>query len=185
MRVTAGNATAPLADILGPKLEVLIVAINPPPTAAALGLHFATPTNGFWRLLHQSGLTPRLFAPAEALRLLDVKLGLVSLVARPTRLASELSAAERREGAEGLREVVRRYRPRIVAPLGVTLIPALLPEEPNPGPGLRVCPFERTTVFVLPNLSGRNRAYPGIVGKLPWYRALADLVGASQFSRNG
>jgi len=29
-------------------------------------------------------------------------------------------------------------------------------------------------VFVLPNPSGRNRAYPGFAAKLRWYRELAE-----------
>jgi TDG/mug DNA glycosylase family protein len=29
-------------------------------------------------------------------------------------------------------------------------------------------------VFVLPNPSGRNRAYPGFAAKLHWYRELAE-----------
>lgn len=159
---------------------MLFVAINPAPLSAEQGLHFATASNGFWPLLAQSKLTPHLFTPAEAPHLLDAKLGLVSLVARPTRMASELSAQERRQGAEALRAVVRRYQPRILAPLGLTLIPALLPDEPNPGPGLRDHRFEQTPVFVLPNPSGRNRAYPGVVGKLPWYRALAELIAVKR-----
>jgi len=32
-------------------------------------------------------------------------------------------------------------------------------------------------VFVLPNPSGRNRAYPAFARKLIWYRALADTLG--------
>jgi G:T/U-mismatch repair DNA glycosylase len=56
-----------LQDILAPELRILLVAINPAPPSANSGQHFATPTNAFWRLLHASRLTTRLYAPSEAL----------------------------------------------------------------------------------------------------------------------
>ena len=171
-----GPPASPLRDLVASDLKVLLVAINPAPPSASLGQHFATPSNGFWKLLYASGLTPRLFTPGEAPLLLGLGIGLVSLVQRPTRMASELSLRERRDGAAALIEVVRKTRPRLVAPLGLTLLPVLLPDEEAPGPGMRSGFFSGAPVFVLPNPSGRNRSYPGIAGKLPWYRALADVL---------
>ena len=162
---------AQLEDIVAPDLRVLFVAINPAPKSAEVGQHFATPTNSFWRLLHESGLTTRRYAPAEAARLPEEGLGLVSLVGRPTRLASELRASELRAGAVALTVEVERWRPRLVALLGLTLLPFVLPNA-EPGPGEKRARLAGSRVFVVPNPSGRNRAYPGFVGKLPWYRAL-------------
>jgi TDG/mug DNA glycosylase family protein len=33
-----------------------------------------------------------------------------------------------------------------------------------------------TPVYVLPNPSGRNRAFPGFEKKLVWYRGLAEVL---------
>jgi double-stranded uracil-DNA glycosylase len=162
-----------LEDIIAAELRVLLVAINPPPSAADGGQPFATPTNAFWRLLHVSGLTRRLYLPSEAPLLLEDGIGLVSLVERATKIASELRPEELRIGARRLAGTVERWRPRRVALLGLTLLPFVLPDAEEPGPGPKCATFAGVPVFVLPNPSGRNRSYPGFAGKLPWYRELA------------
>ena len=161
-------------DIIAADLRVLFVAINPPPSAANGRAPFATPSNGFWPLLHAAGLTPRLFLPSESGRLLDERLGLVSMVQRSTAAASELRAKELRAGAKRLAAIVEQWHPRTIALLGVTLLPFVLPEHDEPGPGLKRPAFHGARVFVLPNPSGRNLAFPGVAGKLPWYRELAS-----------
>lgn len=164
-----------IGDIIADDLRVLFVAINPPPSNADGKTPFASPTNKFWPLLHAAGLTARLFVPSEAALLLDEGLGLVSMVQRATVEASELRAKELRAGAKRLAAVVDRWRPRNIALLGVTLLPFVLPEHDEPGPGLKSARFHGARVFVLPNPSGRNLSFPGVAGKLPWYRALATI----------
>jgi double-stranded uracil-DNA glycosylase len=165
-----------MTDILASDLRVLFVAINPSASAANGRAPFATPSNGFWTLLHASGLTPRLFLPSQASHLLDEGLGLVSMVRRSTIAASELRATELRAGAKRLGSIVERWQPRTIALLGVTLLPFVLPKHDEPGPGFKRELFHGARVFVLPNPSGRNLSFPGVVGKLPWYRALASLA---------
>jgi TDG/mug DNA glycosylase family protein len=162
---------AQLEDIVAADLRVLFVAINPATASAEVGQHFATPTNSFWRLLHESGLTKRRYEPAEAPRLPEEGLGLVSLVGRATRMASEVRPSEFRAGVGVLTAQVERWRPRLVALLGLTLLPFVLPDA-EPGPGLKSATLAGARVFVVPNPSGRNRAYPGFAGKLPWFREL-------------
>ncbi|HEY3668688.1 MAG TPA: mismatch-specific DNA-glycosylase [Polyangiaceae bacterium] len=166
--------TQRLGDIVARDLRVLLVAINPPPASVLLGHHFATPRNPFWDLMHASGLTPRRFQPSEAPQLLALGIGLTSLVARATREAAELERAELRAGATALAKRVARLRPRAVALLGLTLFPFVCPEAREPGPGLKMIRLSGAAVFVLPNPSGRNRAYPGFAAKLRWYRELAE-----------
>ncbi len=162
-----------LAEIVARDLDALIVAINPSPQSAAVGHSFASPTNPFWRLLHRSGLTPVELMPSEECRLLDFGLGLTTTVVRPTRSASELSLAERRVGVERVRGVVAELQPRVVALLGVTLYPLFIPGGRSSGAGLKPERFEGSEVYVLPNPSGRNRAYPGFDRKLIWFEDLA------------
>jgi TDG/mug DNA glycosylase family protein len=162
-----------LDDILAADLRILLVAINPAPLSLGVGQHFATPTNAFWKLLHASGLTRRLFRPDEAPELLSEGIGLTSLVSRATRAAAELTGEEQRAGALVLSRTVQRSKPRVVALLGLTLFPFVCPTAHEPGPGLKSATLSGAALFVLPNPSGRNRAYPGFAGKLPWYTALA------------
>jgi TDG/mug DNA glycosylase family protein len=165
---------AKLGDVVAKDLRILLVAINPAPLSAALGQHFATPTNKFLELLFASGLTSRRFPPSDAPRLVDEGIGLTSLAMRPTRAAAELTRAEQREGAAALVRRVARLRPQAVALLGLTLFPIVFPDAVEPGPGLKKVTLAGARVFVVPNPSGRNRAYPGFEKKLVWYRALAE-----------
>ncbi len=165
-----------LSDIVAPNLRILLVAINPATGSATAGLHFATSRNPFWRLLHEAGLTPRQLLPHEAGELLEHGVGLVSLVSRPTRAAAELTRAEMRRGAEALAKTVARLRPRAIALLGLTLFPFVFPDADEPGPGEKRVTLAGARVFVVPNPSGRNRAYPGFAAKLVWYRALAEAT---------
>jgi TDG/mug DNA glycosylase family protein len=110
----------PLPDVVAPGLDVLFCGINPSLMSAEKGHHFARPGNRFWPALHRAGLTPRQLAPEEDRELLRYGLGVTNLVDRPTRTAAELSADELRAGADALAALVSRYRPRVLAVLGIT-----------------------------------------------------------------
>ena len=167
----------PLPDILAANLDVLLVAINPSVRSAEAGYSFASKGNPFWRLLHESGLTRVLLKPEEGARLPEFGVGLASGVRRATRTAVELTRAEQRLGAKRITRVVAELAPRYVALLGLTLYPIFFPAGTERGPGLKTGTVSGSRVFVLPNPSGLNRAYPGFDKKLIWYRALATVLG--------
>src|SRR5690606_10700931 len=54
-----------LKPVIAPGLRMLLCGINPSLYSAAVGHHFAGPSNRFWKVLHQSGITPRLLTYAE------------------------------------------------------------------------------------------------------------------------
>jgi TDG/mug DNA glycosylase family protein len=110
--------------------------------------------------------------------LLEFGLGVTNVCPRATRSAAELSPAELREGVRALREKVASLQPRVVALVGVSLYRTVVPGAPQLGPGAKRARFLGARLFVLPNPSGRNAAYPGFRDKLVWYRRLARLVGA-------
>jgi TDG/mug DNA glycosylase family protein len=168
--------TRSLSEILAPKLKVLIVAINPSVHSARAGHSFASKGNPFWRLLHESGLTPILLRPEDERRLLEFGIGLASSARRATRTAVELTRAERQVGARRIQRVVAELHPRVVALLGLTLYPIFFPTGSERGPGLKTSTLSGSSVFVLPNPSGLNRAYPGFDKKLIWFRALAEVL---------
>jgi len=176
--VSADDETNRTGHRIAPGLRLLIVAINPSTRSMGIGYSFSSPGNPFWRLLHESGLTPVRLEPSAEHCLLDHGLGLVSTVPRATPSAAELSPAELRAGAALVRLQVERHRPRVVALLGLTLYPLFVPSGRWRGPGLTPDRIGDAEVFVLPNPSGRNRAYPGFDRKLVWYRALADHLAS-------
>ncbi|MFF2506455.1 G/U mismatch-specific DNA glycosylase [Streptomyces sp. NPDC058067] len=142
-------------DVAASGLSVLFCGINPGLMTAATGHHFARPGNRFWPVLHLSGFTPRLLAPAEQDELLSYGLGITNVVARATARADELSTEEFREGGRLLTAKVERLRPRWLAVVGVTAYRSAFKE-----PKAKIGPQERmiggTRVWALPNPSGLN-----------------------------
>jgi len=99
-------------------------------------------------------------------RLPDFGYGITNLIARPSPGIDDLVPREYVEGWRVLERKVRRYRPEIVALVGVTLYRAIEPliaedgQRPARSTTIRVGPqpvaIHGAQVFVLPNPSGRN-----------------------------
>lgn len=117
--VCSRSMDQPLADLVGPDLRVLFCGINPGRLSGELGLHFARSGNRFWKLLCAGGFTESVLIPAEQHVLPGLGVGITNLVGRVTAAASEVSAAELRDGATQLQAKVEILRPRCVAVLGL------------------------------------------------------------------
>jgi len=152
--VTEGSGK-PLPDVIAPDLDILFCGINPSLMSAARGHHFARPGNRFWPALHLAGLTPRRLTPDEDRELLGYGIGVTNVVARPTRAAAELTPSELREGAIALADLVSRYRPRIVAVLGITAWRVAF-DRPKATLGLQPERVGGAETWVAPNPSGLN-----------------------------
>jgi TDG/mug DNA glycosylase family protein len=162
-----------LKDRIEPGVRVLFVGINPGVRSALSGHHFAGFSNRFWRLLADSGLVPRLMTYEEDFRFPEFGYGITNLVPRPSPGIDDLSPAEYVAGWKALERKIRRYRPEIVALVGVTLFRAIEPliagdvdrktraamraRAITLGPQLAAIHGAR--IFVLPNPSGRNANY--------------------------
>ena len=162
----------PVPDVVAPGLEVLFCGINPSLTSAARRHHFARPGNRFWPALHLAGLTPRQLAPDEDRELLRYGLGVTNVVARPTRTAAELTAAELRAGARALTTLVERERPRVLAVLGVTAWRVAF-DRPKAAVGLQPERVGGAATWVVPNPSGLN-AHHQLPDLARIYAALRD-----------
>ena len=141
-------------------MRVLFVGINPGMRSAAIGHHFAGPSNRFWKLLFESRLVPEPIGTEDDHRLPEWGFGITNLVPRATRGIDTLRAPEYVAGALVLRRKVRRWKPDVVAFVGVTLFRAVFGVKAGvPIPlGLQAdsITFEGARVCVLPNPSGRN-----------------------------
>ena len=151
---------------------MLFVGINPSLTSAAVGHHFAGPGNPFWRLLTAAGLVDAPLTYADDVRLPAMGLALTNIVPRPTRAADELTRDEFAEGRRRLARLIARIRPRVVAFVGVTVYREFTGAGAAGGCGPRSETISGARVYVVPNPSGRNAAYPGFDDKLAWYRGL-------------
>ncbi len=105
-------------DHLDYGLQIVFVGFNPSLRSSEEGHHYANPRNRFWRILHQSGLTPRLYDPSEDGDLLELGYGFTNIVARPTRGVEDITREEYREGRELLKAKLAKYRPYVVCFVG-------------------------------------------------------------------
>jgi double-stranded uracil-DNA glycosylase len=147
-----------IPDLIAPGLDVLFCGINPGLYSGATGLHFARPGNRFWRALYAGGLTPTLLQPWQQQALLDARLGITNLVMRTTATAAELADDELRAGRQALERKVRRYRPLVLALVGIGAYRVGF-GRPKATVGRQPEAIGDTIVWVLPNPSGLNANY--------------------------
>jgi TDG/mug DNA glycosylase family protein len=174
-----------LKDRIEPGVRVLFVGINPGVRSALTGHHFAGPSNRFWKLLWESGLVPERISYPDDVRLPSWGYGMTNLVPRPSPGIDDLKPIEYVAGWKALERKIRRFRPQVVALVGVTLYRAILPLlEPNTrrarGPlltviGLQPLEIHGAQVFVLPNPSGRNANF-SYAEMLDAFRSLQRLL---------
>jgi TDG/mug DNA glycosylase family protein len=156
-----------LKDRIQPGLRVLFVGINPGVRSAQTGHHFAGYSNRFWKLLFDAGLVREPITYESDRRLPEFGYGITNLVPRPSPGIDTLSPAEYVEGWKALERKIRRYRPEVVALVGVTLWRAILPLldlddderarlKRAKALGAQPVTIHDARVHVLPNPSGRN-----------------------------
>ena len=145
-------------DVIAPDLRVLFCGINPGLYTAAVGHHFARPGNRFWPALHAGGFTERILSPFEERELLKSGYGITNVVPRATASADSLTKDEIVAGGERLRAKVLRYRPRILAVLGVGAYRTAF-NQPKAVVGRQEELMGNTVLWVLPNPSSLNANY--------------------------
>jgi TDG/mug DNA glycosylase family protein len=147
-----------LPDIIAERLAVVFSGINPGMTAAVAGHHFAGRSNRFWRVIHLAGFTPEEIRPERDRTILQYGYGLTAVVDRPTARADQLSPEEFIAAAARFEQKIVRYAPRIVAFLGKAAY-SVLSRRREIAWGSQPAAFGGSVVWVLPNPSGRNRAF--------------------------
>ena len=145
-----------LRDRIGVGVQVLFVGINPGIRSAAIGHHFAGYSNRFWKLLYDSGLIAEPIRAEDDARLCEWGFGITNLIARMTPGIDTLEPHEYPAGLRKLRRKVRRWKPKVVAFVGVSLYRVIFDKKGPVACGLQEETFEGACVFVLPNPSGRN-----------------------------
>jgi TDG/mug DNA glycosylase family protein len=145
-------------DVIAANLRVLFCGINPGLYTAAVGHHFARPGNRFWPALYASGFTNRLLSPFDERELLPRGYGITNIVARTTASADALTKEEIIAGGAQLQAKVLRYRPRVLAVLGVGAYRTAF-NRPKATVGRQTEPIGDTLLWVLPNPSGLNANY--------------------------
>jgi TDG/mug DNA glycosylase family protein len=152
---------AEVPDLVGPATRMLFVGINPGLRTAAIQTHFGKPGNRFYPALLRAGIIDQPvdvtdpMTDAVKAALLARGIGISNLVRRATARADELTAAELREGAGLLVDLVERVRPTVVAVLGVTAYRIAF-GHPRASVGRQHEPIGPAQLWVVPNPSGLN-----------------------------
>ena len=148
-----------LPDYLRPGLELVLVGINPGLRSAEVGHHFAGPTNRFWDLLYDSGITPRRLSYEEDSLVLDFGIGITNIADRPTRSTADLGKEDFLRGRRALARKMTRFRPACIGFVGLTAYREFRGSRSPVQCGFQEQLIEGADVFVLPNPSGRNAHY--------------------------
>jgi len=170
--------THELKDVIARRLDVLFCGINPALSAAIAGHHFSGRSNRFWRVLHRSGFTPTEISPEHDRQLLTYGCGITAVVKRPTASADELSPHEFTDAIANFDRKIARYAPRFVAFLGKAGYAGMKGMR-HVEWGVQPERMHGAVVWVLPNPSGRNRAFT-LDGLVEAYRFLHVEVLAAQ-----
>ena len=173
-------------------MRVLFVGINPGVRSALTGHHFAGYSNRFWKLLSDARLVPEPLTWLDDGRLPTWGFGITNLIARPSPGIDDLRPAEYVDGWKTLERKIARFRPAIVAFVGVTLYRAILPlvggtpRLPRTAAASVLGPtsvvIHGARVFVLPNPSGRNANY-SYAEMLAAFRRLKRAMAAAAARR--
>ncbi len=112
---------------VGYGLKILFVGINPHPGSYSRGIPYSN-NKLFWYLLHEAGLLPETRSQLKndvllkRLFLRDFKnkyrLGLLNVVDRATRTASELKRVEALPNSKRILSAIKKYRPLVVCFVG-------------------------------------------------------------------
>jgi double-stranded uracil-DNA glycosylase len=168
-------------DILRPDLDVVFVGYNPSLPAWRTGHYYANPGNRFYRLLFETGLTPRLLVPTDDRRLLDFGIGVTDLLPVPSARADLVPVAQFRAAVPEVLAKLESFRPRAVCANGIGVYRLLLNRPPSrlglqPAVGIG-----SSTVFVVPSTSGlvNGRGEE----RLAAFRELAQWLGRAPADR--
>jgi len=164
-----------------PPLRVLFVGINPGIRSAAIGHHFAGYSNRFWKLLYESGLVTEPIGTEDDVRLPEWGYGVTNVIPRATPGIDTLRPDEYAAGARALRRKVRRWRPEVVAFVGLTLYRIVFGHRARVRGSIGLKPerFAGAPVFVLPNPSGRNANF-SYREMLEAYRGLRRMLDGNR-----
>lgn len=148
--VLSASRADTLPDYIRPRLRGLFIGLNPSLYAAETGIPFGRPGNRFWPALQEADL----FGERDPFAALTAGFGFTDLVKRPTRRASELSAAEFQAGLERAAALVLRYKPRVVVFVGLDGWRRAADSRAQAGPV--AAGFSGRPLYLMPSTSGLN-----------------------------
>ncbi|ANW04751.1 mismatch-specific DNA-glycosylase [Bradyrhizobium icense] len=162
-----------LSDLLQHSLRIVLCGTAAGTTSAAERAYYAHRQNKFWKILHETGLTPELLRPNQYRNLLQYRIGLTDLVKAGVGMdratLPKLTAVDRAR----LSNAIATFRPRFLAFTSKTAGEKFFDSKRDYGEQLE--PIGDTRVWILPSTSG---AANGSWRPEIWHR-FADEVRAA------
>lgn len=110
------SATDVLEELLAPNLTVVFCGTAAGRASAKAKSYYAHPQNKFWKILHDSGLTPAKIEPSQFRNLTNYGIGLTDLLKRHVGMDHELPLRELRDAARArLQQSMQTYQPAFLA----------------------------------------------------------------------
>lgn len=147
----------PINDHIKEGLNILFVGFNPSIRSSEVGHHYANPNNRFWRILYESGITPRKYDSYEDADLLEIGYGFTNIVQRPTKAADEITKEEYKEGREILKSKIEQLKPKLVCFVGKGVYQQYSGRKDIPWGAQKVSVVSGIIDFVAPSSSGLVR----------------------------
>jgi double-stranded uracil-DNA glycosylase len=142
-----------LPDLLAPDLKIVFCGTAPGHVSALQRAYYAHPHNKFWRILYETGLTPRQLAPEDYRELLDYGIGLTDIAKFDKGLDKDLKAHSLGHKALlSLRERIESFQPNVLAFTSMTGGAKFFKERR--ACGLQPETLGRTRIWILPSTSG-------------------------------
>ena len=112
------SLTAPdvLPDVLQSSLRAVLCGTAVGTASAKAGAYYAHRQNKFWKILHETGLTPELLRPAQYRELLNYGIGLTDFVKTHSGMDHQIPLTKLAEDSRGrLRASMLKFRPAFLA----------------------------------------------------------------------
>lgn len=160
-----------LADIVGPKMRLLLIGLNPSPASADSGIPYHRYSNRFWPAALASGVISRDREPRHALNFHGV--GMTDLVRRTTRSADTIRSSEFRNGFARIERMCEWLKPKIACFVGFK--GWRIVADSKAVAGLQNRTIGGVPVYLMPSTSGLNTHY-GVVELAAHLRTASNLV---------
>ena len=104
-----------LHDLLAPSLQVVLCGTAASTLSAKASAYYANPQNKFWRILHETGLTPARLHPHQFRELLQYRIGLTDLVKTHSGMDHQVRSGFDADAKSRLRVSILKYQPGFLA----------------------------------------------------------------------
>lgn len=142
-----------LHDLLGESLDVVLCGTAVGTASALAAAYYAHKQNKFWRILHETGLTPELLQPHQYRDLLRYRIGLTDFVKTHSGMDHQIPFSELRQSARfRLRKSIEMCRPKFLAFTSKTAGQNFLGGKRDYGEQTEL--IADTRIWILPSTSG-------------------------------